>query len=133
MQSNISLVRGEEYTTLSEGTETYAEIRTQILNSDCVIEMDVRNDMQNSWITMLYQDSTQLTGCGLGQDKINTWVHFKIVIEGTTIKFYRDNETSAFVTRTGITRDTSKSLYFSFCTPQTVTTVDFKDFKVYPI
>lgn len=89
--------------------------------------------MQNSWITILYQDSTQLTGCGLGQDKIDVWVHFKIVIEGTTIKFYRDNETSAFVTRTGITRDTSKPLYFGFSTPQSVTTVDFKDFKVYPI
>ena len=129
-----SLTRGTEYTTLAEGTgDNFADIRTQIQNRDCVIEMDVRNDGSNSWITLLYQDSTQLTGCGLGQDKLNTWVHFKIVIEGTTVTYYRDNSTTPFVTRSNIVRDTSKALYFAYTTPQSVTKVDFKDFKVYPI
>ena len=132
--STPTLTRGNDYSTINEGTGSYAEYRTQIQNTDCVIEMDIRKvDGGNSWVTSLVQGSTQLTGCGVGTDKYNVWLHFKIVIEGTTIKFYRDDETSAFVTRNGITRDTSQPLYFGFSTPQDVTTVDFKDFKVYPI
>ena len=131
------MVRGEEYTTISEGSETYAEIRTQIQNRDCVIELDIRNDSMSGWVTSISQgttitNATQLTGFGLLSDP-TVWTHLKIEIQGTTINAYYNNETSPRVTRQNIVRDTSKLLCFGLTTPQTITTIDFKDFKVYPL
>jgi len=127
------IVRYDEYTSVSEGSGTYADVRTQITNQDCIIELDVKNDSMNGWIIGIFQSSTQLTGFGLLQDSFNQWTHLKIEIQGSTIKAYYNNETSARVIRNNMNRDTSQPLNIALQTPQSITTIDFKDFKVYPI
>ena len=125
--------REDNYTHLSEGEGVYASIKTKIVNQDCIIEVDLKNNSMTGWIIGVLQESTQLTGFGLLSASYTEWTHLKVVIEGTTIKAYYNNETNPTTTRTGMVRDTSKPLYVNLMTPQTITYVDFKDFKVYPL
>ena len=132
LHTGTNLTRNTDYSTIDEGTNTYAEYRTQINNMDSVIELDMRQDQYGGWVIAIFQENTQLTGFGT-DITANTWIHMKIVIEGTTMKLYKDGSTNPSITRTNIVRDTSKPLYFGLCTPQNTTLIDFKDFKVYPL
>lgn len=119
--------RGAEYSTLSEGTTGSASIRTILPFNEWEVVFDAKNDNATSeWIVGLYQYGVGVTGVGLGV--IDTWTNIRLVYDGTNVKIYKNGE--YWLTRE-LTFDKIAPVYFQFQTPGTVTTVDFKNFKVY--
>ena len=119
--------RGAEYSTLSEGTTGSASIRTILPFNEWEVVFDAKNDNATSeWIVGLYQYGVGVTGVSLGV--IDTWTNIRLVYDGTNVKIYRNGE--YWLTRE-VTFDKIAPIYFQFQTPGTVTTIDFKNFKVY--
>ena len=121
--------RGDTYSTLDEGTGSSARLNTLMPDGEWEADITIRADGGTSeWVIGLYENNDGVTGVSLGVT--DTWVDLHMKYDGEHLYCYKDGSSTPYITR-DITFDTGKILMLSLQTPSNVTTVDFKDFKVY--
>lgn len=131
--SNMTVVRGDNYTTLSETGTTSAVYRANNNNEftgDFVIEFDLHSipNNNNYWIFT----GTSDTPFRMANLNISTDVHIKMVVTGLTYLIYVD-DTQLDSERAITNRSATDGLQFRFQLNNDANDLKYSNFVIYPI
>ena len=128
---NLTLVRGTDYTTLSQTDTSSAGIHrlNPSITYDLCIECDLYIDVGSSYTGFIqFRQSTSNKG-SISITNFNTgeWQHLKLTVDGTTVSINVDGVDKNPLTLSSSTWD---RVYFQILYN---TTVKYKNFIIYPI